>query len=383
VALGVYLGTQDRVAYLHRQAIEHYQQALAYESENYTDLALAEVQIALKFDPAYGPAQDKLRELQGANQAKPVPNAQTIAEQLFTTAQTAITQQQWSDAIDSLEELVRAKSDYRADEVKALLIQSYLNAGKQSVTEGQIEQARSRFDAALQLDPTNAEAKSWRARSVYYLNGVQAVGFDWQSAAFNFQQLYQLDPNFYDVKNQFLNALVNYGDLAVRQAANCIAAREYEQAVALGAGTSISERLAIANANCKQAVIAPTPTPTLVTESTPNPRSGASLFIANSRVDPNAICHGTGGISGTVRDVGGNALAGVSIQIYNDGDYRPPLFISQADGTYVIVLGKDAGLFHVVVLNADGAVASAVVNVNYPGGGNEGCHTILDWNKIQ
>lgn len=300
-----------------------------------------------------------------------MPNSASVPDQLFQGAQAAIAKQQWSDAIDLLEEIRRANPDYRATEINTLLIQGYLNSGKQSVAAGQIDQAQARFDAALALDPSNAEAKSLRDRAQLYVNATHAMDSDWQRAALNLQQLYQLDPNFYDVKPQLMNALAQYGDLASKQGAWCIAAREYDQAVKLGAGIAAASKLEQASASCKQAVLAPTPTPII------------GGFVAASRVDAATACVGTGGVSGTVRDAQGNPLAGIMIQIYNDEGYKPPLIPSDSTGLYNIVLGKDAGLFHLVVVAPDGTPASQVLDGKYPGGTVSGCHWIVDWTKSE
>jgi hypothetical protein len=67
ILLGIYVGEQERSDYVHLRAVEHYKQALAYEAEDYAELAIAELQIALKFDPAYQEAADRLKALQSAS----------------------------------------------------------------------------------------------------------------------------------------------------------------------------------------------------------------------------------------------------------------------------------------------------------------------------
>ncbi len=382
--LGIYVGAQERAEYLHQRAIDHYKQALAYESENYTELALAELQIAVKFDPNYAPAADKLRALQitPTTNGTPVPNSATIADQLFQRAQEAIAQQQWSDAIDSLEEIRRADATFHASQVKTMLLQAYLNAGKQSISAGEIEQAQARFEAGLAIDASNAEMKSLRERAALYLGGAEAT--DAGIMANNFLKLYQLDPNFYDVKKRTVTALINYGDVATKQGAFCIAAREYDQAAKLDAGGDVATKLAQANTSCKQAVTAPTATPTV--EATPgageNTPVALGSFTVSSRLATENPCEGTGTITGHMRDAQGNPLANGRIQIYNDMDYRPSPFVTDAAGKYGdIILGMNPGLFHLVVLGPDGKPASGVFDVKYPGGLAKGCHWIVDWTR--
>lgn len=375
--LAIYFGGQERSDYLHGRAVEHYKQALAYEAEDYTELAIAELQIALKFDPGYQDAADQLKTLQNGSAASgtPVPNSASVADQLFKGAQSAIAKQQWSDAIDYLEEIRRANPEYQPAQIQTLLIQAYQNGGNQAVAAGQIDQALARFNAVLAIDPSNAEAKSLRDRAQLYINATRVMGTDWQSAVLDLNQLYQIDPNFYDVKPQLLNALVQYGDVASRQGAWCVASKEYDQAARLGGGTDVATKLAQASASCRQAVLAPT--------STPTPLAAAGRFIAAGHANPSEPCQGTGSVSGIVRDPQGNPLAGVMIRIYNDADYKPAPFITDSSGKYNIVLGRDAGLFHLVVVAADGAPESEVLDINYPGGAATGCHGTIDWTRSE
>lgn len=375
--LGVYVGNRDRAQYLERQAVEHFQQALAYESETYTELAIAELQVALQYKPDYPEARAKLQELQrvqaqgGDQEATDV----AIAKQLYASAEQAVERAAWSDAIDLLEELRRVKSDYRTGDVAALLAGAYLNAAKQAISSGELDKAQTRVQAVLELDPANAEAKILRDRIKLYLDGTAALGVDWQTAVLVLDELYSRDPQFSDVQAQLRAAHLGYAEFAEDQGAYCIAAREYEAAAALGGGEDIRRKAASTSESCKFAILNPTPTPTPLPEGL--------LFLPEIRVNESAECKGTGGVTGTVRDQENLPLAGVSVRIWNDVDYEPPPVVTGEDGSYVFILGKDAGLFHLVILGEDGGNASTLADVDYPGGTQSGCHIVVDWVKVQ
>lgn len=376
ISAGIYYGDRERQNYLEHQAVEHFQRALAYESETYTELAVAELQAALQFKPDYQPAQTKLQQLTSASAAhNQEPNDVAIAKQLFTSAEAAVESQQWNNAIDLFEELNRVKADYRSSEVKTYLIRAYLNAGKQAISAGQVDIAQHRFEAVLLLDAANTEARALRERTILYLNGVQAAGVDWQTAVLNFDELYQRDPSFYDVKTQLRDAHIGYGVFAEKQGAYCIVAREFGAAVTLGANGDISSRADAASEQCRQAVVAPTPTPTVLPEGLG--------YVAALRINADAQCNGIGGITGIVQDADGVPLANVALEIYNDFGFHPLPARSFTDGTYAILLGQDPSLFHLYVVNEDGSAASAVLDVNYPGGRQSGCHVVVDWTKIK
>lgn len=397
--LGVYLGNQDRIRFVDSQAQEHFQRALAYESETYTQLAIAELQVALQYKPDYREARQKLDELQQTPVASAAQEPQdvAIAKQLYASAEQSVAAQDWGNAIDLFEELRRVKNDYRASEVDAYLVQAYVAAGKQALAANDVDLARRRFEAALALDGNNAEARTQDERAVLYFNGIGLMGSSWGSAVATLEELYARDPNFGDVKQKLLDAHVGYGAFASRQGAFCIAAREYDAAVALGGDAQTQSLATTANEACKNAIINPTAVPTETPQDlTPTPETAATpgapgtpvtpggiLYAPGVRVRQNAACKGTGDIKGSVQDTQHKPLANIGIKIYNDFGYLPPYARTDSAGEYEIALGSDKGLFHLVLVDDFGSNASAVLNVDYPGGNVQGCHLVVNWTRIK
>ncbi|HZQ08532.1 MAG TPA: hypothetical protein VFD70_18265 [Anaerolineae bacterium] len=398
--LGVYFGNQDREAFLARQAQEHFQRALAYESETFNDLAIAELNAALQYKPDYAPARAKLVELKNASTAKAdqEPQDVAIAKQLFDSAQDALAKQDWNNAIDLLEELHRVKNDYQATQVTAELVSAYVNAGKEAIAANDVDLAQRRFLAALALAPNNAEAKMYNDRALLYVNGTHALGTDWLNAVLTLEELYQRDPNFADVKLKLRQAHIGYGETANTQGAFCIAARELNAALALGSDAATETLASQANESCKQAILNPTPTFTPTPEGgvptdeapseigTPFPPpvlAGNLVYVAQMRVRQSAACNGTGNIKGSVKNNAGTPIPNVGIKIYNDYGYMPPFARTNEAGEYEIVLGSDKGLFHLVVVDDFGSNVSAILDVDYPGGNVQGCHIVVDWTRTR
>jgi len=395
--LGVYMGNREREQFVEQQALDHFQRALTYESESYNELAIAELNVALEYKPDYAPAREKLEQLKNihvtVNDQEPQDVA--IANQLYESAQQSLSVEAWNDAIDMLEELRRVKSDYRTADVQTQLVQAYIAAGQEALAAKEVDLARRRFDAALAIDPTNADARTFHDRAILYFNGLSAAGSDWPSAVLALSELYKRDPTFGDVLEQLRAAHLGYGDFANRQGASCIAAREYQSAVSLGASGDVAPKLIVANNNCKQAILNPTATPTPTVEGgeflTPVPFGtpvlggvpGIILYVPQLRVRQNASCNGTGVIRGSVQDQQGNPLPNVGVKIYNDYGYLPPYARTDPAGEYEIVLGSDKGLFHLVVVNDFGSNASAILDVDYPGGNEQGCHIVVDWTRTR
>ena len=257
--LGFVAGYNELQAQNHENAIQHMQRGLGYLAENYPELAYTEFEIAARYDPAYEPARQKVTEMEatfsGTTSASLEENR--VAAALFDEARGLITNKQWDDAINRLEQLHALNVNYRAAEASDLLFQAYVAAGKEAITAGQIELARERFDSALTIRSGDAEIKRQRDLAELYLDGQQAVGYNWPVAIQKFSALYQQDPNYDDIKRRLVDAYSQYGDVAMKQNASCLAVREYDGALAISKDAAVSEKRAQAMTLCRQAIVTP------------------------------------------------------------------------------------------------------------------------------
>jgi tetratricopeptide (TPR) repeat protein len=373
---GFIAGYQELQDQNHELAIQHFNRGLGFLAENYPELAYTEFEIAVKFDGSFEPAQQKLNELQAmmGNQGTPgAPQEDRVAAALYDDAQTQVANMNWSDAITRLEQLRTLKPDYRAADVNEMLYNAYVAGGKNAVQIGQIELARERFDAALAIRNGDAQVVQQRDLALLYLDGQQAVGYNWQTAIQKFSTLYQQDPNYYDVKKRLVDAYTQYAELAIRQNASCLAVREYDGALAISKDATLADKRTQAMSLCKQAISA-TPTPIL---------TGTEDYIFTKPTIADKSCNGIGDISGVVRDALGRPIGGAAIGYYADGIQMTATH-SNANGQYQFTWGKDPGTFHVVALGADGKTpAGLAADVEYPGGNAAGCHIVMDWQKVQ
>ncbi len=372
--LGALMGYQQLQEQNAGQAALHYDRGMGYLAENYPELAYTEFQIALKYDPAHEGARQKLDELQAALGGHGTPGASegNVAPALFEQAKGFVAKKQWSDAILRLEQLRALDAAYRASEVSDLLYQAYSEGGKEAVSLAQIELARERFDAALAIRNLDPEVQRQRDLAVLYLEGQQYAGSKWDVAAQKFAALYEKEPNYADVKKRLVEARVMYGDKAFKESAWCLALREYDAAATLSNDPQIAQKRAQASAQCKERLAA-TPTPTLT------PEQSYTWKVSSG----NTACTGAGDLSGFVRDAAGRGVSGVSVSYATDTSTRTTMK-TNGNGEYRFALGKDLALYHVSILAADGKTpASAVVDVNYPGGSNVGCHVVVEWQKVQ
>jgi tetratricopeptide (TPR) repeat protein len=390
--LGYIVGSRELDGQRREAAIVHFNRGLGYLAENYPELAAAEFDVALQYDAAFEPAREKLAELTTPRGAgTPAPQAQDrVAATLFDESRGLIAQKQWSDAILRLEQLRTLNANYRVAEVKQLLYQAYVEGGKEAVAGGHIELARERFDAALALNNSDPEITRQRDFAALYLEGKQAVGYNWQIASQKFGLLYQRDPNYHDVKKQVFEAHTQYGDLAAKTSP-CLAAREYDSALSVTQDATVANKRAQAMAQCRNVITnPPTPTPlispTITATITATVPATLSVEVYAYKIAPaldKQCVSGVGTLSGVVRDTAGRPIANAYVGFATDG---VPIVATRTNGIgqYQFTLGKDSAAIMLAVLAADGKTPFAsLATIPYPGGYNAGCHTVVDWQRVQ
>lgn len=388
-SLGLLVGYRELQAQNHEAAITHFNRGLSYLAEKYPELARSEFEIALKYNPNFEPARQKLAALQKSPDENATGAAQQdrIASAMLDEARALITQKEWSDAITRLEQLRTLNPNYQTTYINDLLYQTYVNAGQAAVAAGQIEIARGRFESALAIRNNDPQVKRQRDLAVLYLEGQQAFGYNWQTAVAKFTALYQQDPNYADVKQRLYEAHIEYGNKACKEGAWALAQREYDAALAMKYETQLAQKRAQVQTVCKKPA---TPTPTIPVAGTPapggtptvitvSPTESYTWLTSTARDKP---CTGAGTLSGTVRDALGRGIPNVAIGYYTDWI---PLTSARtnANGQYQFTLGKDATVLHVIILGADGKTpVSLSADVHYPGGLVTGCHIVIEWQKV-
>ncbi len=395
-ALGYIIGQQELRDKSHEAAMEHYNRGLGLLAENYPETAFAEFEIALQYDDTFEPARQKLAEQKAKNAsgASPARQANQVAATLFDEANKMLTQKEWADAITRLEQLRNLNPDYRTAEVKTLTYRAYVEGGKDAAKNGNIEIARERFESALAIGSGDPEVVTQRDLAALYLEGKQSVGYNWQAAIQKFSAIYSRDPNYHDTKKQLFEAYVQYADIAAKTSP-CLAAREYDSALAISPDAQVLQRRTNSMNQCKQIIASPpTPTPIAtaivtgtvtvtvpITTTTPvtTENFAFKLSIANDK----PCTTGAGDISGVVRDLQGRAVTNALVGYYGEG-FGTTTARTNANGQYLFSLGKDPGMLNVAVFATDGKTPIPLAAlIAYPGGNAPGCRIVLDWQRVQ
>jgi len=316
-ALGIYSGLQSKTQGDMRLAQEHYNKGLAHIEEKNYNLAIAELEMAVRLNPNFQEAKLKLTEARSLATAKPTPPPSTqkeLADQLYREARGLYDQRQWDEAIAKLEDLRSLDTTYQQQDVKSLLFWAYYNHGLVLVNDGRIEEAVRRFDQALELQPNNPDALGQRHLASLYTTGLSYWEANWAKAVENFAALYQIEPNYRDVRQRLHDARVNYGDFLVKGGAWCQARDQYGAALEVIVTQEVTNRRDTAARECSRGASGPPPQATPSPGSTPT-APGTFIGQFNGYEDVSHTQTSWAGVKGRVVNAAGVGLAGKVVKI--------------------------------------------------------------------
>jgi len=304
---------------------QYYERGLAHlEEDNYL-LALAEFEEAVRLAPDNQEALEQyalLRAMVGDEESSPEGVSGDVLLSLYGEASKLYAEGQWAEAIVNLEDLRRVDSTYRATEVEEMLFRAYREQSLNLLELGELEEALSLLDRALELvpgDPNVAELHQWLS---LYMTGLSQWGVDWERTAATFGRLYELNPDFLDVRQRLHDALASLGDLYYAEGAWCMAESQYGLALEAGQSQDTEAKRNEARELCVQAIVEATPsavasTPpaqpvstTVSVVSTPTEGRFVGEFLGYEDADPTAIS-----IAVCVFDAGGRGVAGTQVKI--------------------------------------------------------------------
>jgi len=316
-AAGIYFGLRDRSQTERQVAEEHYAKGLTYLAEEQYELAQAEFELVLQLQPDHENAQIKLSETQGHLQvlptATPVLQKETAAV-FYADVEAAYAAQDWEAVLQAADKLIAHDPDYRRGEVDGMLFQVFVAQAQDMLAEGRLEEAIRLYDRALLLQPDNATAQHARNLAAGYVEATAYVNADWAQAAEAFKTLYEIDPDYRDVRQRLVGSYVALGDQATDEERWCDAAEAYTASLAIEQDEDIRERNQAAMEACKQA---PTPTPE-PGEPTPGVTVGPQVpsgSFSGRLVERTGIDSGKMYVRGKVLDKNGNGIQGTQVKI--------------------------------------------------------------------
>ncbi|MCL4860339.1 MAG: PD40 domain-containing protein [Caldilineaceae bacterium] len=204
------------------------------------------------------------------------------SEALMQAATTAYNAGRWSETISRLTAIKQADQTYQPDRVNTLLFDAYVNLAGEKDNEGNLEEALSFFDRALQLDPNNTAVRAERDLIAKYLDALTYFGADWMRAVQALRDIHREEPAYRDVTDRLQRALVAYGDLLMSRRDACIAVEQYKAAARLTVTPGLIDKQNSAQTLCDEGE----PVADVAGAATPGAPLAASTSAAETTTAP-------------------------------------------------------------------------------------------------
>ena len=199
-------------------------------------------------DSTFPGAQDKLTQLLVLmNQPTPTLTPSLTptpdfsgAEQAFTKAQQLVAEQNWPEALRTLDDIRKLDPTYKTGQVDGMYYFVLRNYGYDLLTkQGNLEGGIYHFTLAERFGPLDRDAAGLREGARYYLIGASFWELDWQQALFYFDQVYRGWSGLWDgtftATERYYYASMRYGDQLFAQGDACGAVAQYTNAMAIAA----------------------------------------------------------------------------------------------------------------------------------------------------
>ncbi len=219
-------------------------------------------------------------------------------EQIWQDAQAAGQAGRWAEAEEALVQLQKTAPQFRPDEVAGMLFDLYVNLAAETEQDGDLEQALTYVDKALELRPDATALRSARSMAATYLEMLTVSGTDWKRTIELLEGLYVRDSGYRDVQKRLQGALLAYGEELAADEDWCAAAEQYRVAVAIESSTeTIAERNSLEDrcAAVRGPVAGATPTRAASlagadagADSEPDSLAAAATLQADSAAEPEA-----------------------------------------------------------------------------------------------
>jgi len=269
---GVYDGLRDRALESQRFAQEHYELGVAQLEAGEYDLAIAELELALRHDSSLDDARIRLQEAIEAVQARGTPTSETrqdAARLLYAQAVDLYEAGDLAQTVAMLDELGGLDADYQRENVETMLSKAHYQLGLNAVTENRLDDAISHFEAVLAIDPGDEDARDQLNLADLYAAALSNWERDWSATIQALKGLYALAPDYKDVESRLRDAYVFRAEAAAENGNWCQAGDDYASAVEILPVERMVDLRDDARIRCQATAEAPTPTPTRRATATP------------------------------------------------------------------------------------------------------------------
>ncbi|MGC9333391.1 MAG: hypothetical protein ACP5JJ_04530 [Anaerolineae bacterium] len=272
--LAIYDGLKDRTLENQQLAREHYAMGLQHLESGNLELAVAELDLALRYDPSLRDALTYLQEAKERIKAEATPTSETRREAAIALYRQAVTHYedgQLEQAVAALENLRGLDPEYQPENVQTMLVTAHQQLGLDAAAEGRIAEATSHFETVLVLKPGDKSAQDQLNLTRLYTAALSYWGRDWSATIQALKGLRALAPDYADIEIRLHNAYLMSGEDLAERGDWCRAADQYAAAVGVLPLEASVDRRDDAQIQCR--ATAEAPIPTAVSQATASPRT--------------------------------------------------------------------------------------------------------------
>ncbi len=301
---GIYDGLRDRALESQRFAQEHYELGIAHLEAGEYDLAIAELELALRRDSSLVDAEKRLQEAIEMVQARGTPTSETrqgAARLLYLQAVALYEEGDLDQGVAVLDELRGLDADYQRENVETMLRNAHYQLGQIAVAEDRLDDAIGHFETILAIKPGDKEAQDQLNLADLYSAALNYWERDWSATIQALKGLYALAPDYKDVEARLRDAYIFRAEAFAQSGNWCQAGNDYASAVELLPVETTVDLRDDAQIRCQATREAPTPTPTARAAAAPTAVTSESPETAPSPTLP-AAAPGEGRIAFTSFD---------------------------------------------------------------------------------
>lgn len=265
-------GLKDRGIENQQIAQEHYVLGLAHLEDSDYELAIAEFELALRYDSSLNDARARLHEAKDLARALVTPTSETrqdAAKLLYQEAVAYYEDGNLEQSVAVLDELHGLDASYQSENVETMLVRAHFQLGQNAVAENRLDDAIGHFDAVLAIEPGDERAQDQLNLADLYTAALSNWERDWSATIQALKGLYALAPDYKDVQTRLREAYLFQADSHAAKGDWCRAAAGYADAVEILPLETTVDKRDDAQIQCQATAEAPPPTPTARATSTP------------------------------------------------------------------------------------------------------------------
>ena len=236
VVLGYRDGLQRGEAQKRQQVAIMLQRASDMLENGQPQEALAAYRMILQVDPKNEAARNAIPAVEAISTVEPVTveeSAPSAADLEWAKALKLYDAGRWQEAIQAFSLVQSMQADYRSDEMNQNLFVSYVELARAVTAEGSLEEAVQLFDKALEMKANEPLIQQERHMTAQYVDVKTYWGADWAQVILLLEDLYQIDPEYRDVRFLLQRAHVQQGESLAGEEEWCAAASEFTSAIAV------------------------------------------------------------------------------------------------------------------------------------------------------